>query len=754
MVAKALLRTRAKEFVVAGGMLLAACSAPSETPPDNPPPKTTPVPPELCRSADDDGKAVDFFSEIQPILGDRCVRCHGGVRELGVPKLNLQMRERAAPMLGQVGDPCSSELFRRIATTDEGSRMPLGGAALSPDEIALVRRWIEEGAPWPEHWAFAPLSAVDPSAIAVKSEAWIKTPIDRFIVARLERAAITPAPPADRTTLLRRVSFDLVGLPPTPAEVDAFVADEAPDAYEKVVDRLLQSPRFGETWGRHWLDQARFADTDGYEKDEIRPNTWRYRDWVIDSINRDQPFDQFTIEQIAGDLIPAASPQQIAGTGFHRQALLNPEFGVDPEEDRTKRVIDRVAAVGTAWLGLTLGCAQCHSHPYDPIAQKEFYELYAFFNNADESTVAVPAIGTSPAGNADIVRDTGTRSTYLLIRGDFLNPDKNEALTPSTPGILRPFRPKNASAPNRLDLARWIVDRSNPLPPRVAVNNIWYHLFGQGIVATLDDFGSRARLPSHPELLDWLARDFVDHGWQRKRTIKQIVLSATYRQSASPRPDVTLPDNALLYRQNRLRFASETVADSCLFSSGLLAARIGGPSVYPPIQREVLNISVYETPWPTSTGDDRHRRAMYTFHKRTIPYPSLQIFDQPTAYASSAGRNRSNTPLQALVKMHDPVFVDAARALARRAQVEAPGDRKAALLLAFRLTVARAPAAAELAELEKLLDDVLAAYEADPQAAADVVGEYAPPNVPAATAAAWVIAAQVLLNLDEAITRE
>jgi hypothetical protein len=730
-------------FVICG------CSAPK----DGDPPSF--IPRQACTPIADDGTAVDFFVDVQPLLGDRCVRCHGGVRELGSPRLNLQSRETAAFVLGSAGDVCSSELFRRITVTEPAQRMPFGGQALSPEKVQALGNWILRGAAWPRHWAFAPLLEVDPGKVAVADESWAKTPIDRFVLARLEREGVRPSPEADRTTLVRRVSLDLTGLPPTLAAVDAFTSDTSPNAYEKVVDRLLQSPSFGERWAAHWLDQAHYGDTDGYEADHIRPNAWRFRDWVIDAINRDLPFDEFTIEQLAGDLLPGRTPMQVLATGFLRQTLYNGEDGVDLEEDRTKRVVDRVATVGATWLGLTLGCAQCHSHPYDPIAHQEFYQLYAFFNNASEVTTAVTGVGSSPGGDADVMAETTARPTYLLIRGDFRNPDTREALTPRTPAILHDWKPRGSTA-DRLDLARWIVDRKNPLTPRVTVNTIWYHLFGQGIVTSLDDFGSRARLPSHPELLDWLARDFIDKGWQRKRVIKQIVMSATYRQSAAVRPDIAArdPENALLSRQNRVRVEAETVVDGALAASGLLTSRVGGPSVYPPIPDEVLNITLNGTEWGMSSREDQHRRGVYTFYKRTVPYPSLQFFDHPSTYASATGRARSNTPLQALTTLHDVVFAEAARALARRVQTEAPGNLREQIVLAFRVAISRSPEEDEITELVNLYRDTAKAYELDPESAQVAVGDYMPPDITAAAAAAWVATARIVLNLDEAITRE
>jgi Protein of unknown function (DUF1553)/Protein of unknown function (DUF1549)/Planctomycete cytochrome C len=702
---------------------------------------------------------VDFFVDIQPILGDYCVRCHGGVRELGSPALNLQSRKRAARVLGCAGDVTTSQLYLRVTSNDPNVRMPLGGQPLPEDKIEKLRRWIDQGAPWPQHWSFAPVQDVDPSAMAVGNEAWIRSPIDRFILRRLEKEGLAPSPEADAPTLLRRVTMDLTGLPPTPAEFDAFVADVSPQAYEKVVDRLLASPSFGEMWARHWLDQARYADSDGYQTDAARPGAWRWRDWVVDSINADQPFDRFTVEQIAGDLLPGATPMQVLATGFHRQSLWNRELGVDGEEDRTHRIIDRAATVGETWLGLTLGCTQCHSHPYDPISQREFYQLYAFFNNTDEAAAQVPADADHPetlvADEVMAERTTDLRANYLFVRGDFLNPDKTAELVPGTPAVLHPFAARGAR-PDRLDLANWLVDAKNPLTPRVTVNTIWYHLFGQGIVSSLDDFGSRASLPSHPELLDWLAHDFVAEGWRRKRLIKEIVMSATYRQAAAFRTDSMAgdPQNTLLSRQNRVRIAAEAVTDSYLGASGLLTSKVGGPCVYPPIPPEVLTLTFGGTDWPTSTGPDRYRRALYTFHKRTAPHPNLQVFDRPAADVSVTGRGRSDTPLQALTTMHDVVFVEAAQALAKRVQSEKPGSLAEQITLAFRLAVTRAPTDEELAVLVALHDDSKAGYDASPDDAVKAVGDYLPDGVEAAEAAAWVVTARVILNLDEVLTVE
>ncbi len=705
-----------------------------------------------------DDVPVDFFRDIQPILGDYCVRCHGGVRELGMPALNLQSREKAAFTLGQAGNPLSSILFLKVSIDDPELRMPLGQPPLPAEKLNKLRRWLFQGAPWPTQWSFAPLLPVEPATLAVSNEAWVKTPVDRFVLNRLDQAKLTPSPEAGKETQLRRVSLDLVGLPPTLAELDAFVADTSAGAYEVVVDRLLASPGFGERWARHWLDQARYADSAGYEKDNGRPNAWRYRDWVVDSLNADQPFDQFTIQQLAGDLQPNATPLSRLATGFSRNTLFNNEAGVDPEEDRTKRVLDRAATVGTAWLGLTLGCTQCHSHPYDPIEQQEFFRMYAFFDNADEVTSEVPRSteANAPTLLADVLaeRADNRRKTYLFTRGDFLNPDKSAELQGGTPAVLPAFAPRG-STPDRLDLANWLVDAKNPLTPRVAVNTTWYHLFGKGLVTSLEDFGSRAQFPSHPDLLDWLASSFVKGGFSRKQLIKQIVMSATYRQGSTGRPEVVDDlENTLLYRQNRVRVEAEIVSDAFLAVSGLLSPKRGGPSVYPPIPPEIGDLTYDGIDWPTSTGEDAHRRGLYTWHQRTQLYPNLAGFDRPSASVSVTGRDRSNTPLQPLITLHDSVFMEATRAFAQRVQQEVTSGFAGQLAHAYRLALSRSPSAEEATELAQLFADAKATFAATPASAAAAVGAFQPAGVELSDAAAWVATARIILNLDEFITRE
>ncbi len=725
-----------------------------------------------------DDVPVDFFLDIQPILNDYCVRCHGGVRELPLaPRipLNLQSRAEAAHVLGQAGVPETSILYAKVMADDPNVRMPLGQQALPADKLNKLRRWLFQGAPWPEQWSFAKVTDRLPSEVSVKDEAWIRSPVDRFISHRLSEQNVTPSPLADATTLIRRVSLDLIGLLPTPSEVDAFVGDASPSAYETVVDRLLASPHFGERWGRHWLDLARYSDSDGYEKDRPRPNAWRWRDWVFDSFNQDQGFDQFTIEQIAGDLLPGATPVQVLATGFHRNTLVNREGGIDPEEDRSKRIIDRAATVAEAWLGLTLGCTQCHSHPYDNIKQQEFYKLVAFFNNADDSvkgqdtadpnvdagelfSVPSTADGQGPMVSAYVLKERAQerRPNYLFIRGDFLDPDKTQALVPGTPAVLPPLSVRGTE-PDRLDLARWLVAPENPLTPRVFVNTVWYHLFGQGLVTSLDDFGARAQYPAYPELLDWLAADFVKNGWKRKRLIKEVVMSSTYRQSSVLRTDVPSdPQNAYLYRQNRLRVEAELVPDIALGAAGLLSPKVGGPSVFPPLPPELKDLvrgAFGNFEWLDTEGEDRYRRGAYTFHKRLAIYPNLDVFDWPSASVSTTGRTRANTPLQALATLHDTQFIEAAQGLGRRVQQEKPGSLHDQLVLAFRLATARAPDDNELSKLEALFAKEQAHFAADTAAATAVIGKFMPQGA-VADAAAWVITASTILNLDEVLNRE
>ncbi len=621
-----------------------------------------------------------------------------------------------------------------------------------------------------EHWAFK--APRQPAVPVVMNRSWIRNPIDAFVLARLEREKTVPSPEADRRTLLRRLSLDLLGLPPTPEQLDAFLRDPRPDAYERLVDTLLASPHFGERWGRHWLDLARYADSDGYQLDHVRPWAYVYRDWVISAFNRDLPFDQFTLEQLAGDLLPNATVEQRVATGFHRQTLVNNEDGVDKAEDRNKAKVDRVATTGTVWLGLTVGCAECHSHKYDPISQREFYQLYAFFNHAEDEifnvTPNVQAYGFRAA--------TAPTKTFLHVRGDFqrhgdevqpgllkvlnLNAASAQAKKPSAKAGRDHNLPLAVSTngPTRLDLARWLVNPANPLTARVEVNRLWQHLFGRGLVATPNDFGTRGQPPSHPELLDWLATEFQQRGWSRKEMIRLIVTSAAYRQSSHTRSELVErdPQNILLARQNRFRVEAEVVRDLHLAASGLLNPTVGGPSIYPPMPADLYKIGYVDRsiPWVESTGAARYRRGLYVQTQRTVQYPVSTTLDAANPSESIPLRDRSNTPLQALTLLNNVVFFECAQALARRMDAAHGNTPRASLAQGFELCLTRPPSPAELERLEELFEQERLFAEANPAGAAKLIRQPAPTKEALAKQAAFVVVAQTLMNLDEFLTRE
>ncbi|NBV22951.1 MAG: DUF1549 domain-containing protein [Proteobacteria bacterium] len=851
---------------------------------------------------------VDYVKEIQPLLAQHCYQCHGATQ----PKHGLRLDTAASAIKGgqtgpaiQPGKSSDSLLVQVITGSHKDiTRMPYKKAPLTDAQIALVRQWIEEGAKAPAneqpgsklHWAFlAPQRPMVPSVqysvssiqsgkvppdTKLNTEHWpLNTtpsthPIDAFIHSRLAKERLNPSPEADRPTLIRRLSLDLLGLPPTPGEVDAFVNVKSPDAYEKLVERLLASPHYGERWGRWWLDVARYADSNGYSIDAPR-SIWRYRDWVIAAMNRDLPFNQFTIEQLAGDMLPNATMEQKVATGFHRNTQINQEGGIDKEQFRLESVVDRVNTTGAAWLGLTVGCCQCHDHKFDPLAQKEYYGLFAMLNNQDEPDLpltspddskraaAVEAKVTSyitdllkkdagiiarelkwensltpeqsqalsqavrevfptpPAQRTEahqlvvlasfienaaenkthqaalkklraekpkvdttmVMREAAKpRRTYLHIKGDFTRDGGD--VKAHFPAVLHPAKLAADHEPTRLDLANWLVDEANPLTARVIVNRVWLQYFGKGLVETENDFGTQGTLPSHPELLDWLAVELQKPGgsgvsglgsgargeasqtsegqpqtldarpktpWSLKGLHRLIVTSATYRQSSAVRPELLRVDanNKLLARQNRLRLDAEIVRDVCLTSSGLLAPTIGGPSVYPPIPENAMALGQRKQPWPTSTGPDRYRRGLYTFYYRATPPPSMNVFDAPDGYSTCTRRIRSNTPLQALALLNDAAFVEFAEGLATRVLKEVPANDSARLEHAFRLCLARKPSASETGRLGELFKAELAAVT-DTEAKA----VKAPAGVEPRQFAAWMTVARVLLNLDETITRE
>ncbi|MFG0335276.1 MAG: PSD1 and planctomycete cytochrome C domain-containing protein [Maioricimonas sp. JB049] len=1017
---------------------------------------------------------VDFVRDVRPLLESRCYDCHGADAREGGLRLDRRQAALDGGDSGRAivpGDAGQSRLIRYVSGEDPDNVMPPDGEPLGREQVALLRRWIEQGAQWPAdadgpadeitHWAYQPLAR--PDVPGMDEAAMSLGPIDAFVLARLASHQIEPSPEADRYTLIRRLYYDLLGLPPTPEAVDLFVNDPRDDAYVRLVEELLQSPHFGERWGRHWLDVARYADSDGYEKDRPRYNAWKYRDWVIEAINNDMPFDQFTIEQIAGDLLPDPTPQQLLATAFHRQTLTNTEGGTDQEQWRVEAVFDRVETIGTAWLGLTVGCARCHTHKYDQITQREYYELFAFLNNGDEANTTIAsseeamavyrkqkaafdaelakrtaplkqaraaamkgfddwagterqrvldadasgpqfhnldvlaaasesgaaltrqedgsylASGTRPpkdvyrlearipaeliadrtvtgfelevlthdtlpkkgpgradngnfvlseltadvstsgagearrldfasatadfsqngfdvanaidgdeAGNgwaispqmgkdhravfllknplADAAKTTlvlrlsqqyrtphpigrfrvramtgrpidslglpenvikllrirpeqrsdkqrtelegyfvsldpdvkrlqaevdawrkqepfkpemtvrvirqrtnNPRTTHVFRRGDFLQP--LGPVEPDTLAVLPPLKSRHSDRPaDRLDFARWLVSDENPLTPRVVVNQIWLRLFGRGLVNTVNDFGVRGEPPTHPQLLDWLARELVRTGWSRKEIIRRIVLSRTYRQSSVHRPELAEidPQNGLLHRQNRVRVEAEIVRDRYLAASGLLEPRVGGPSVFPPLPPDIASLSYAnnfkwgrsewnsrpDRPGGIAPQEDIYRRGMYTFFKRTAAHPTLTTFDCPDANTTCVDRATSNTPLQALATLNNQGFVDAARAFARRLLSESHDGDAARVRRAFRLCAARPPSAEEVKALLQLLDESREYYSDHSAEAALLAGDAVEGARSTDEAAAWVVVGRIILNMDEFITRE
>lgn len=820
---------------------------------------------------------VRFNRDVLPILADHCFACHGFDSAKRQAGLRLDQRAGATQVLESgtraivSGDLKQSELWTRITTTDLDQRMPPPetGAGLNEAQRETLRRWVEQGAEYEPHWALIPPERVEPPKVV-----GVTHPVDRFIRARLAAESIKPSLEASRAMLIRRVTLDLTGLPPMPAEVEAFVHDARPDAFERVVDQLLASEHYGERWARWWLDLAHYADSDGYLQDFIRPVAWRYRQWVVETFNRDLPFDEFTVLQLAGDLLPEATTWQRMGTGFLRNTLSNREGGADLEEYRVNQVIDRTMTVGVTWLGLTVGCAQCHDHKFDAITQREFYQLYAFFNRADEVNFNAPLAGerevfetakleydrkraellapltdqitelqadwekrllyaemhpgedfswdrtlellglqwgqnlgegqleglniikTPPERRTQDQRDRlldyflkarpaaeyaakfkelkldelrskldalaktlpavtrapgmmktpFTRSTHVHIRGEFRR--QGDDVQPATPAALPPLR-ANGQA-DRLALARWLVSGHHPLTARVTVNRLWQELFGRGLVATSENFGVRGDRPSHPELLDWLATEFVRDGWSVKSLLRKLVLSETYRQSSAARPELATrdPANALVARQARLRLSGEAVRDSALAASGLLNRAIGGPSVKPP-QPASVSKEGYRNSWESSTGPDRYRRGLYTFLQRTSPFAQFVTFDLPDTSRSCTRRERSNTPLQALNLLNDPTFLEAAQALAARIEREVRSSDEQRLAHAFVLTLARPPRPEEIKRLLAYLHQQRSLFTADPASAKGLLLDAAPPVDPA-----WITLGSVLLNLDEFICRE
>jgi hypothetical protein len=757
-------------------------------------------------------RAIDFNRDVRPILAKNCFACHGADEKHREAGLRLDVRDVAVKQLADgkaaivPGHVDRSELVRRITAAQADERMPPADAnsLLDKSQIQILTQWIAEGARYSRHWSFEkPVRPKLPKLDSIDNRAdWPANPVDLFVGEKLREAGVAPSPPADPYVLVRRLSLDLRGLPPTPQEVDNFVHDANEGAYARLVDRMLADPAFGERWARPWLDLARYADSAGYASDPLR-TIWLYRDWVIDAFNADMPFNQFTIEQLAGDLLPDPTQDQLIATAFNRNTMTNTEGGTDDEEFRVAAVKDRVDTTVDVWMGLTIGCAKCHSHKFDPITQAEYYQFFAIFNQTadndqpDESpTISFPTAEAArqreaiDAQIAVLKKRTATkkdpklaariaklarskprdpsvpimrelprdkrRQTHVMVKGNFLVPA--EPVGPGVPAFFGSL-PKKAP-PDRLGMARWLVGRDNPLTARVAVNRIWSQIFGQGIVETEEDFGTQGRPPSHPELLDYLAVEYQDRGWDTKALVRLLVSSATYRQSSRESAEAVQKDpaNRLYGRAPRFRMEAEMVRDQALALSGLLSQRMKGPSVFPPqpdgLWRAAFNGS--DRTWPTSTGPESHRRGLYTFWRRTIPYPSMTTFDAPSREVCSVRRVRTNTPLQAFVTLNDPVYVEAAQALARRIMLEGGSSPRERCRYALRLCLARLPRPQQVAELESLLLDERRHYEADLVAACKLISGMESPSqagLDSADLAAWTVVANVLLNLDGVLTK-
>ena len=813
--------------------------------------------------------AADYASDIAPLMKKRCAGCHGAAQAQSGLRLDSAAAALDGGYTGPVilpGKSVSSPLMERVLSAKEGFMMPPMGARLTAAEVAILREWIDAGAKHGEvaiavvakkkHWAFEAITRPMPPAV---QSAWVRNPIDQFVMARLTKEGTTPSAEAPKATLLRRASLDLRGLPPSPQELSEFLADTRPDAYERVVDKLLASPHYGERFARPWLDLARYADSDGFEKDLVRPWAWRYRQWVINALNSDMPFSQFTIEQLAGDLLPNASVEQRVATGFNRMTLYNREAGVSRLEDRFEQTVNRANTIGTAWMGLTAGCAQCHDHKYDPISQREYYQLFAFMDGAQHEDIDAPLPGElgpwlrakpsydaarqallveynvptlqagfevelgkaikTPGANVewdfwvtsctamvercqqlwlkpvaertpretelltdyfvanlgpDLPRDQALLAkfkelrvklaelkatlprfsqayvmaanpgveTHIALKGDYKRPGLE--VKPGTLAVLPPFSP--GTDPPRLALAKWLTSAANPLTPRVIANRAWQEFFGRGIVKTSEDLGTQGDRPTHPQLLDWLAAELREGGWSMKHLHKVIVMSATYRQSSNARPELKDrdPENTWLARQNRLRLPAELIRDAALAASGLLSNTVGGPSVMPPQPASVTAQGYGTRKWEESQGADRYRRGLYIHFQRTTPYAQLMTFDAPDSNVACSRRRPSNSPLQSLNLLNDPVFFEAAQGLAMRVEREAPANGK--LDYAVALALGRPATPAERERLAKYLD-AQANLVAKDKSAATLM-----PADPAL--APWVGLGRVLLNLDEFMTRE
>jgi hypothetical protein len=757
---------------------------------------------------------IQFNRDIRPILSDKCYHCHGFDKSKRKAGLRLDSFEGATEKRKETSaivpeNPEASEAIRRILTTDEDDVMPPrdSGRKLSQSEKDLLVRWVKQGAPYEKHWAFqTPQKSSLPD---LKNKRWPKNEVDHFVAAKLEAAKVKPSPETSRETLLRRVMLDLTGLPPTIEELDAFLKDKSHDGYEKVVDRLLASPRYGERMSLEWLDAARYSDSNGYQHDGTR-TMWPWRDWLIKALNDNKPFDQFTVELLAGDLLPNSTTDQKLATGFHRNNMLNGEGGRHPEESRIDYVIDRVDTTATVWLGLTMACARCHDHKYDPLTQKEYYQLFAYFNNVPETggvdggggmanpVMALPTseqtekisklkktiseldekLKAAEATAQDEIKkkleqqkksleqaeksiiktmvmaeQPAPRDAFVLIRGAW---DKHgEKVAPGVPAILPPL--SSEAPPNRLGLAKWLVSPENPLTARVMVNRYWEQFFGVGLVKTSEDFGVQGEWPAHKDLLDWMAAEFVRSNWNVKALHKKIVMSATYRQSSKVSPELLErdPENRLLAHGPRHRLSSLVLRDQALAISGLLKEKVGGAPVRPYQPAGIWEeMSFGKIGYKQDHGADLYRRSVYIFWRRTVG-PTM-LFDTSARQVCTVRLPRTNTPLQSLTTLNETAYVEAARMFAERMMLAAtrPEER---IRFAFRSATSRLPKSAEVKVLLRGLERLQKQYAADQESAVKLLGvgeAKRNENLDPVELAAYTGVANVVLNLDEVLNKE
>ncbi len=742
-------------------------------------------------SADPIPDLIDFNFHVKPILSDRCFKCHGPDENSREAGLRLDTPEGAFAALGESKDHYAiipekveeSTLVDRIFTSDPIEVMPppSSNLTLSENEKIILKKWIAQGAEWKSHWSFLPLEK--PELPNVKDQEWANNEIDYFILAQLEKNNLSPNPAAAKEQLARRVFFDLTGLPPNLEELDRFIQDTRPDAYERLLDSLLQSIGYAENQTIAWLDLARYADTHGYQ-DDLERSMWPWRDWVIHAFDQNMPYDQFVRWQLAGDLMPNANKEQIIATAFNRNHKITQEGGVIDEEYRVEYVADRTQTFGTAFLGLTFECARCHDHKYDPIRQEDYFSLFSFFNNVPEKglieeyfTTPKPYLNISKKDIAATLKfiqqleeDQDTvalmvmeessppRKTFILERGAYDQPSKE--VFPNMPkGILA----YNSELPkNRLGLADWLFDKKNPLTSRVLVNRLWQQCFGKGIVATPYDLGSQGALPTHPELLDWLAIYIQEKNWDLKQTLKYLLLSATYQQSnkRSVEQQQIDPSNDWLSYASRRRLGAESIRDHFLKISGQLITKVGGPSVKP-YQPEGL--------WEEKTGggggstakyipdegEKLYRRSLYTFWKRTVPPPNMITFDAASRDICTVLRQQTSTPLQALVMMNDPQYIEAGRALANRA-IQKHDNLQDRIKFMVRLSLSRSPTELELSELSSFFAAEEQRFKENPkdaEAFTKIRPFVASAEIPVVTLATYSLLANAIFNLDESISK-